>query len=221
MNRRHILSLVGITFISLGLAMPLLTAAEQSAFAGKWRRNEEQSDDLQEKMQEAMEAMRQQGGGRSGGTGGGMGGRGGGMGGGTGDRGSGTGTEGRGGGRGGRGGREGGMANLMAAAAQIETLIENNEFQVIPTGEGRVRIFYLDGKKHKQETPSGMKIETTSELKGSRILVEQKMEEGRKINTTYELGPDGTLMIVTTQIEGGRVPKPIIIRSVYDAISEQ
>lgn len=125
------------------------------------------------------------------------------------------------GGRQGRGGREAGMGNLMAMAEQIETVLEDNEFQVIPTGEGRVRIFYLDGKKHKQETANGMKIETKSELKGSRVLVEQKMDQGRKIHMTYELGPDGTLMIVTTQIEGGRMPEPIIIRTVYNSILEQ
>ena len=219
MNRDHILRLTGIAVISLGLAMPLLTAAEQPTFTGKWQRNDEESDDPQEKMREAMEAMRQQGGGRSGS----MGGRGGGMSGGTGGRGGGMGgaTGDRSGSRGGRGGREAGMANLMAAAAQIETVLDNNEFQVIPTGEGRVRIFYLDGKKHKQETGNGMKIETTSELKGNRILVERKMEQGRKIKSTYELGPDGSLLIVTTQLEGGRMPEPVIIRTVYNSILEQ
>ena len=219
MNPHHVLRLTGIALVSLALAMPLLTAAEQPAFTGKWQRNEEESDDPQEKMREAMEAMRQQGGGR----GGGMGGRGGGMSGGMGGRGGGMGdgTGGRGGSGEGRGGREAGMANLMAAAAQIETVLENNEFQIIPTGEGRVRIFYLDGKKHKQETANGMKIETKSELKGSRILVEQDMEQGRRIKTTYELGPDGSLMIVTTQLEGGRTPEPIIIRTVYNSILEQ
>jgi hypothetical protein len=204
MNTVHILRLMGIGLVCLGLAMPLLGAAEQPAFTGKWQRNDEESDDPQEKMREAMEAMRQQGGGR----GGGMGGRGGGMG----DRS---------GGRAGRGGREAGMANLMAAAAQIETVLENNEFQIIPTGEGRVRIYYLDGKKHKRETASGMKMETKSELNGNRILVEQKTEEGRRIKMTYELGPDGSIMIVTTQLEGGRIPEPIIIRTVYNAILEQ
>lgn len=222
MNPHHILRLMGIALVSLGLAMPLLTAAEQPAFTGKWQRNDEESDNPQEKMREAMEAIRQQGGGRGGGMGGGTGGRGGGMAGGTGGRGGGMagGTGDRGGSREGRGGREAGMANLMAAAAQIETVLENNEFQVIPSGEGRVRIFYLDGKKHKQETANGMKIETKSELKGSRILVEQKMEQGREIKSTYELGPDGSLMIVTTQLEGGRMPEPIIIRTVYNAILE-
>lgn len=216
MKQRDILGLAGIAFISISLAVPLLSAAEQPAFSGKWQRNEEESDDPREKMQEAMEAMRQQMGGR----GGGRGGRSGGMGGGMGGRGGNQGDRGEMQGRG-QGGRDGGMANLMAMAKHIETVLEESEFHVIPTGEGRVRIFYLDGKKHRQETPNGMKIETKSELKGSRILVEQKMEQGRKIHTTYELGPDGALMIVTTQIEGGRTPEPVIIRTVYNSIEEQ
>jgi hypothetical protein len=220
MNQRHVLRLAAIAFISLGLAMPLLTATEQPAFTGKWQRNDEESDDPREKMQEAMEAMRQQMGGRGGGRGGGMGGgmppSGGGMGGRGGGQGGREGMQGR-----GRGGREVGMANLMTMTENIETVLEGNEFQVIPSGEGRVRIFYLDGKKHKQETANGMKIETKSEMKGSRILVEQKMDQGRKIHMTYEMGPDGALMIVTTQIEGGRMPEPVIIRTVYNSLREQ
>jgi hypothetical protein len=103
---------------------------------------------------------------------------------------------------------------------EIETTLENNEFHVAPSGEGRIRIFYLDGKKHAQETPQGARMETVAEKKGNRIVIEQKMDRGGDITTTYDLAPDGSRMVVTVQFEGPRMKEPVLIRSVYDAIEE-
>jgi hypothetical protein len=194
--------------LAVSFAAAFLLAEEQHGFNGIWQRNEEESDDPRAKMQEAMEAMRSEGGMRGGGmTPGGRPSRGGGgaM---------------PGGGRGGRGGGPpGGMAGLTPMTARIETNLQDNEFHVVPLNdEGRVQIFYLDGKKHKRETPNGAKIETKTERIGSRIIVAQKTDRN-KFTTTYELAPDATRMVVTTQFEGGRLPEPVIIRTVYDLAS--
>ncbi len=208
----EILRLVGIALLALGFALPFVLAQGEPSFTGIWQRNEEESDDPQEKMQAAIEAMRQErGGGRPGGMGrgmpGGMGGRGGGQRpeGGRGDQMPGAG---------------GGFGALADMTHEIETSLENNEFHVAPAGEGRVRIFYLDGKKHAQETPQGAKMETVAERKGDRVVVEQKTDQGGEITTTYELAPDGSRMVVTVQFKGRRTKEPILIRSVYDAIEE-
>jgi hypothetical protein len=202
--------LAGIVLLALGFALPFLFAQEQPRFTGTWVRNEEESDDPQEKMQAALEAMRQErGGGRGGRMPGGMGGRGGG-----GQRPEAS----RGGGGGQRPGGAGGFGALADMTSRIETTLENDEFHVVPSGEGRARIFYLDGKTHAQETPQGTKMETVAEKKGDQIAVEQKMDQGGEITTTYELAPDGSRMIVTVKFEGGRMKDPVIIRSVYDAM---
>lgn len=115
-------------------------------------------------------------------------------------------------------GGPGGFGALADMTKQIETILEDNEFHVVPSGEGRARIFYLDGKKHAQETPQGTKMETVAEKKGDRIVVEQKMDQGGKITTTYELAPDGSRMVVTVLFEGRRTKEPVLIRAVYDAM---
>ncbi len=195
--------LAGIALLALGFALPFVLGQEQPSFTGSWLRNEEESDDPQEKMQAAFEAMRQErGGGRGGRMPGGM--------------------PGEMGGRGGGGqrpeGGPGGFGALADMTKQIETILEDNEFHVVPSGEGRARIFYLDGKKHAQETPQGTKMETVAEKKGDRIVVEQKMDQGGKITTTYELAPDGSRMVVTVLFEGRRTKEPVLIRAVYDAM---
>jgi hypothetical protein len=207
--------IIGFTILALNFALSFVVAQEQPAsFNGIWERNDEESDDPQEKMKEAMDAMRSRMGGR--------GDRGGPPGGSMGDpRGMG-GPPGGPGSRppGGRRGMPGGPGPFTQMAPQIETVFKDNEFHVIPSDEGKVQIFYLDGKKHKRETANGMKLETTAEKKGQSIIIEQKMERG-EIHTTYELAPDGTRMIVTAQFEGGMAKEPIIIRTVYDLIPDE
>jgi hypothetical protein len=211
--KKHLLYLaqiIGLVILALGFAVAFTAAQERTGgFNGVWQRNDEESDDPQEKMKEAMEAMQSQMGGRSGS---GVGGRGGSMGGPPGGGGSMGGRR-----PGGRGG--GGFAQLGQMTAEIETVLKDNEFHVIPSGEGKVNIFYLDGEKHKRETPNGAKLETTSEMKGNRIIVEQKSDRGQEFTTTYELAPDGIRMVVTVQLEGGRMKEPVIIRTVYDSVS--
>jgi hypothetical protein len=219
----HIAQIIGFVILALSFALAFVAAQEQAGgFNGIWQRNDEESDDPQEKMKEAMEAMRSQMGGSKGGSKSGMGGRGGGGMGGPpgGGGGGGGGMEGR--RPGGREGMQGGgFAELAQMTAEIETSLKDNEFQVIPSGEGKVRIFYLDGEKHKRETVNGGKLETKCEKKGNRIIVEQKSDQGPEFDTTYEIAPDGTRMIVTVQMEGGRMKEPIIIRTVYDSISDE
>lgn len=110
---------------------------------------------------------------------------------------------------------------LSQMTERIETLLENNEFHVVPSDEGRMRIYYLDGKKHAQDAPNGAKMETRAEMKGDRIVVESKTEQGAKITTTYSMGPDGARMIVTVKLEGRRTKEPIVIRTVYDSTSDE
>ena len=196
---------LGLSFLC---SVWLLSASVQEdvGFTGVWERNIEQSDDPREKMQEAMEdaQMREQsgrrggGGGRRGGTGGG--GR-------PGDRG------------GGRGGRGEGWARQDLGRVPDELTVElrDGEFRV-DDGE-RLRIYYLDGEKHKREMPNGMKLETVAELKGNAVVIEEKMERGR-IDRKFELSPDGGTMVMTLTVKFGRMKDPVVIRTVYERASE-
>ena len=195
----HVLLFIGLVGLP---AQP----AQDIGFSGVWERDIERSDDPQEKMQAAMEQMREQTGQRGGGGGrpGGGGGRPGGGGGG--------GRPGGGGGRGERGGG-GGRPDVGNIPDELTVELTGEEFQV-DDGE-RLRIYYLDSKKHKRETQNGMKLETIAELKGSAILIEEKMERG-KIDRKFELSPDGATMIMTLTVKFGRMKDPVVIRTVYE-----
>lgn len=194
------------------LPFPRVLAARQTGFTGTWERNEDESDDPEEKMRAAFEAMRE----RMKGRGGRMGpppegaGRPGGMG------------E---AGRMGPGGRPGAgppdFGSMFVSADSLETTLKGGEFHVLTSDDAPVRIYYLDGKKHKRQAPSGMTMETKSEMTGDRIVVEQETEQGGEIRETYELSPDGGRMIVTVQFKGRFFKEPVIVRTVYEAVPDE
>jgi len=182
--------------------VPVQVVQDGVGFTAVWERNVEQSDDPQEKMQEAMEdaQMREQMGRRGGGRSGGGGRPRGGMG----------------GGRGGRGEGEA-RPDLSNVADELTLELADDELR-IDDGE-RLRIYYLDGKKHKRETANGMKLETVAELKGNAVFIEEKMERGR-IDRKFELSPDGGTMVMTLTVKFGRMKDPVVIRTVYERASE-
>ena len=200
-----VLSFVCGVVLGMVPGQPMQVAQDGVSFSGVWERNVEQSDDPQEKMQAAMEQMREQMGGRGGGGGrsrGGGGGR---------SRGGGMG-----GGRGGRG--EGGARpDLGNVPDELTMELLDNELR-IDDGE-RLRIYYLDGEKHKREMANGMKLETVAELKGNAVFIEEKMERGQ-LDRKYELSADGGTMVATLTVKFGRMKDPVVIRTVYERASE-
>src|SRR5205814_362734 len=54
---------------------------------------------------------------------------------------------------------------------------------------------------------------------GADLVVERKMEEGRKVSETYSISPDGKQLSIIARMEGGRAPKPITILRVYDRVT--
>ena len=97
-------------------------------------------------------------------------------------------------------------------AAQLTRELTGGEFHV-DDGE-RLRIYYLDGKKHKREMPDGTGIETIAEHKGYAVQIEEKMERGQ-IDRKFELAPDGATLVMTITMKVGRAKDPIVIRTVY------
>ncbi len=224
---------VAVLFVLFALAMSVsLTAAQEteaseespsdnSIWGGIWERNPDESDDPREKMQGAL---RGQGGrtGQQGGMGGGEGGRqgGGGFGGGGGRPQ---------GGKGGRGGGRGGgsekmeamretMSQAMHAAQTLEISLSDTEIRVVD-GSENVHIYYLDGKKHKRQTPGGVDLETVAHKRGDQIIIEEEADSA-KFTRTFALAPDGSVMVVTVRLENDRFKQPVVIRSVYDPLRD-
>ena len=195
-----VLSFVCGAVLGMVPVQPVQVVQDGVGFSGVWERNVEQSDDPQEKMQEAMERMRE-GMSRRGGGGGGGRSRGGGMG----------------GGRGGRGEGGSGRPDLGNVPDELTLELADDELRV-DDGE-RLRIYYLDGEKHKREMANGMKIETVAELKGNAVVIKEKMERGQ-LDRKFELSPDGGTMVATLTVKFGRMKDPVVIRTVYERTSE-
>jgi hypothetical protein len=111
------------------------------------------------------------------------------------------------------------LQSSIASFVQFaDTLIiddEGKEF-LVDDGVGRVRIFYLDGKKHNRQSPDGAKFETLSTRQGNRIIVDQKIKGGGRIVETYALSEEGDRLILTVRLEAKRLKEPMTIRNVYD-----
>jgi len=107
----------------------------------------------------------------------------------------------------------------MNAAERLQIELTEAELRVEGGSEG-LRIFYLDGKQHIRETPNGVKLETRAARSGDRIVIEQKMEQGPEITESYELSPDGRVLVLRLQMEGRPFNVPVVIRTVYDRVDE-
>jgi hypothetical protein len=195
-------------FVGLMLLLSLQAPAppQETTFSGLWERDDERSDDAEQKMEAAMEKMRGEmsrrpGGGPPGGEPpmpppGGM----------------------PGGGRGRPAGEgRGGPPDFAKIPDELRVEIDDRELRV-DDGE-RVRIYYLDGKKHKRELENGMKLETVAAIQGNAVVVEEKMERG-KIDRKFELSPDGTTMIATLTVKFGPMKDPVVIKTVYVRVQD-
>lgn len=191
----------------------------RQALVGQWTLNADLSEDPREKMQEAMQKLRQGGGGGRGGGMGGGGGRGGGMGSGGGRGGGMGGGGGRGGGMdggGGRGGQEGRRppAPTFFSAKEL-TITHIAPAVAIVEPDGLVRTLQPDGEKYQVEHGEG---EVKTRWKGDRLVVETKTERA-KIKEAWSVSPETGRLTVRLEFEagGGRMPK-IEVDRVYDPV---
>ena len=86
---------------------------------------------------------------------------------------------------------------------------------VVDDGGDRLRIYYLDARKHERQMADGTRLETTSETTGTQIDVEMKTSDGAKIYETYQLSSDGDELVLTVRLEDKQLKQPLVIRSVY------
>ncbi|MEE9265074.1 MAG: hypothetical protein V3V11_11535 [Vicinamibacteria bacterium] len=188
---------LGILALAL-LFLPLGSSFGQQGLAGTWEVNPDESDDMEEKIRVGLASMK---------------------------------TGGRGGGSPDASedpnialarlkGMQRIIKSLSAAADELTIDVDGNEFRVAGAGEGRVRIFYLDGKKHVRETPDGTKLETIAQWNGKQILIEQEAKDEGTINEVYELGSDPNVLVVMFRLKIKQLKEPIVIKSVYDAVTD-
>ncbi len=172
-------------------------------FAGSWKLNHDESDDIRKKMQEARENRGGTSGGRRGGgyPGGGLGGH-----------------SGRG------GGRQGGdsdenrqrMRKLFLPANSLTIAQKENELD-FTDDQGQKQAFYTDGRKI-EKSKDLRSLEASARWDGTRLVSEEKGPNGGKLVRTFELSPEGDQLYETLKMGNDRSDFPMTIRYVYDFV---
>jgi len=108
------------------------------------------------------------------------------------------------------------MKNIKALAEVLRIVHNDPEFQLIGNNNVSRRLF-TDGRKVSATTPKGESVETTARWQGSQLLIVTQRANGGKLIQTYTLDQGAGHMIISTQITGQRLDRPIELRFVYDA----
>jgi hypothetical protein len=207
--------------------MGVARAGDKAPLNGSWNFNPDQSDDAQQKVQQAKQSGQTRSGGSYPGGGGGY--PGGNYPGGGGGYPGGAGYPGGGGmGRGGMGGGgmgRGGMGNPGAEVSgqEWEQLATNPKYlnitqhddQILITDSDHTRTLYPDGKKHKATDENGNKISIKTEWQGDELIAETRMGSGN-LTDTYRVSSDGKQLTVVSRYQNSSLSGPLIIRRVYD-----
>jgi hypothetical protein len=216
-------------FLALWLAASA-RGDDKAQISGHWDFNQDQSDDAQQKVQDAQQNSRVQ---ASNPSGGGYPGSGGGTypgGGGVYYPGAGRGGMGGMGGMGmpgggmGRGGRQSNRGDSVSSdewdrlAANPKYLrIEQHDDQVVVGDDSdHTQTFYTDGKKHDDKDADGKKITTKSSWEGGAFVAETRLPHSDKLTQTFRVSEDGKQLFVTTRFDASSLAGPVSIRRVYD-----
>ena len=218
------------TLLAVGCLWALVAhAGDKGQLSGNWNFNPAQSDDAQQKLQQAQRS--QQIGQR--GTGGsaypqggypGSGYPGGGY-----PRGGYPGTGGNpAGGYPGSGGYPGGdgtdrVGNATVSGQEWVQLATNPKYlnitqhddQVVITDSDHTRILYPDGKKHQARDESGEKTSTKTQWQNDELIAETRTWSG-KLTETFRVSSNGKQLTVVSRFESPSLLVPLIIQRVYD-----
>jgi hypothetical protein len=204
------------------------SAEEKTQLTGAWNFNPAQSDDAQQKVQQAQQTQQtDQRGPNSSGYPGGGGNPGAGYPPGSGYPGAGGYPGGGGLGRTGPGGGMGpggmGVPSGAVSSQEWQELAKNPKFlnitqkvdQIVITDSESSRTFYPDGKKHKLMDGDGNKVTNKTEWHGDELVSENRWGTG-KLTDTYEIRSDGKQLTVVSRYESPSLSQPLSIRRVYD-----
>lgn len=67
---------------------------------------------------------------------------------------------------------------------------------VITDDSGHVRTYYLDGKKHEDNDPSGSKISTKAQWEGNSLIAQTRMANSELLTETFRPSEDGSQIYV-------------------------
>ena len=211
---------VAACFLAAVLAGVARAGDKQPQLAGRWAFNADQSDDAQQKISDARQNSKDNGGGSGGGypgsgsprvgmgwpmggiwPGGGIGGGGSGRRGGGGNRGSGVSSE---------------DWDRLGKDPKYLHIDQRSDQVAVADDSDQTQTFYPDGKKHDDKDANGKKVTTKTDWQGDSLIAETSLSHSTKLTQTFRVSEDGKQLYVVSRLEAPSLQGPVSIRRVFD-----
>jgi hypothetical protein len=102
---------------------------------------------------------------------------------------------------------------------QTLTLVLTDTSVAVEDEAGRALHLPVNGKKVRELTPAGTRIDRSAEWKkDGDLVITEKTNSGTTMRRTCRLDPVTHRLTVLVRFEGDRLPQPIEIRRVYDRV---
>jgi len=104
------------------------------------------------------------------------------------------------------------LVELVRALRMLEIRHSPADFRLYDEADN-VRIYYIDGKKHKRETPWGEKLETVTKWEGSELQMRTDGKDLGEIDELYAMEESQLLYTVKLRLEGSK--QEVVVRTFY------
>ena len=109
------------------------------------------------------------------------------------------------------------LIQLARAIGEIEIEQSERDLKIFDEADN-LRIYYLDGKKHKRQTPWGAELEAVATWEGPQIVVRSKGKNLGEVDEIY--GMEGRRLVFIVHIRHPEFANEVVIRNYYNRLSD-
>jgi hypothetical protein len=112
------------------------------------------------------------------------------------------------------------IREAMEPASRL-TIVRKEDSLIVTGGDGRSRTIRTDGKKTKEETAYGLKVETSARWEPPFLIVERRFDGGVRVTEQYSVLNEPRQLVIYSTIEtdGRKGDQALKTRRVFDAAS--
>ncbi len=103
----------------------------------------------------------------------------------------------------------------LLKASRVLLIVQDRTHVSLTDDDGRVVTLKPDGTTVKEEQ-FGQSIERTTKWDGRSLVTTAKLKGGAKVTQTFTKASEGLALVVVTRVAGGRLPRPLELKRVYD-----
>ena len=100
-------------------------------------------------------------------------------------------------------------------APRFYIIVQREGSVILTDDQGRVTTLKPDGTKVLGEQ-AGVAVDRTTRWDDRNLVTTAKLSNGAKVTQTFTKVFDGLQLVIVTRIEGGKLPRPIELKRVYD-----